>query len=83
MEVAHIVAEGDWVAVHWQATSRRHRSLEQHRQLKGVAPSGGERTAAGMTLFHLQGGKIVESWNYDNALELAMQAGGSASAAAP
>ena len=80
MQVEHIVAEGDWVAVHWQATSRRHRPLEKHRQLKGVAPSGAERTAAGVTLFHLEGGKIVESWNYDNALELARQAGDSAAA---
>jgi predicted SnoaL-like aldol condensation-catalyzing enzyme len=75
MEVVHMVAEGNWVAVHWQATGTRHRKLEKHRQLKGVEPSGGERAAAGITLFHLQGGKIVESWNYDNALELAMQSG--------
>jgi hypothetical protein len=34
-----------------------------------------ERTAAGVTLFRLEGGKIVESWNYDNALELEMQGG--------
>ena len=73
MTVAHMVAEGDWVAVRWQATSNRHRALAKHRQLKGVEPGGGERTAAGITLFRLEGGKIVESWNYDNSLELAMQ----------
>jgi predicted SnoaL-like aldol condensation-catalyzing enzyme len=36
MEVVHMVAEGNWVAVHWQATGARHRKLEKHRQLKGV-----------------------------------------------
>src|SRR5438093_11416011 len=46
MQVEHIVAEGDWVAEHWQATSRRHRPLEKHRQVKGEAPRGAERTAA-------------------------------------
>lgn len=75
MKVMHMVAEGDWVAVHWEAAGTRHRTLEKHRQLKGVEPSGEERTAAGVTLFRLEGGKIVESWNYDNALELEMQGG--------
>jgi predicted SnoaL-like aldol condensation-catalyzing enzyme len=73
MKVLQMVAEGDWVAVHWQAAATRNRALEQHRQLKGIESTGGEHTAAGVTLFHIQGGKIVESWNYDNALELYMQ----------
>ncbi len=75
MKVVHMVAEDDWVAVHWQATSNRQRRLEKHRQLKNVEPGGAERTAAGITLFRLEAGKIVESWNYDNALELAMRSG--------
>jgi predicted SnoaL-like aldol condensation-catalyzing enzyme len=79
MQVAHVVAEGDWVAVHWEASADRHSTLQKHRQLKNIEP-GGARTAAGITLFRLKGGKIVESWNYDNALELAMQ---SRSAATP
>ena len=81
MEVVHMVAEGNWVAVHWQAMATRHRRLEKHRQLKGVEPSGGERTAAGITLFRLERGKIVESWNYDNALELARHSGAHPAAA--
>jgi predicted SnoaL-like aldol condensation-catalyzing enzyme len=75
MKVVRLVAEGDWVAVHWEAAATRRRALEQHRQLKGIEPTAGEKTAAGITLFHLEGGKIVESWNYDNALELYAQDG--------
>lgn len=75
MQVTQTVAKGDWVAVHWEAGATRHRKLEKHRQLKGLEPSGEERTAAGLTLFRLEGGKVVESWNYDNALELEMQGG--------
>lgn len=70
MKVTHLVAEGEWVAAHWQATATRQRPLKKHRQLKDVAPRGGEQTASGMTLFRLADGKIVESWNYDNALEI-------------
>lgn len=72
MKVVHMVAEGDWVAVHWQASATRHRRLEKHRQLKGIEPGAGERTASGVTLFRLENGKLVESWNYDNALEIEM-----------
>ena len=75
MKVVHLLAEGDWVAVHWEAVATRHRKLEKHKQLKGIEPSGEEQTASGVTLFRLAGGKIVESWNYDNALEVETQAG--------
>lgn len=70
MKITHMVAEGAWVAVHWQAAARRHSPLKVHRQLRGTKATGEERTVSGMTLFRLRGGKVVESWNYDNALEL-------------
>jgi len=72
MKVVQMLAEEDLVAVHWQAAATRHSTLEKHRQLKGTKPSGEERRVAGVSLFRLAGGKIVESWNYDNALEFQM-----------
>ncbi len=75
MKVVQMLADGDWVAVHWQAAATRQGTLEKHRQLKGTKPNGEEKTAAGISLFRFAGGKIVESWNYDNALELHMQGG--------
>ncbi len=63
MKVAHMVAEGDWVAVHWQASATRHRQLEKHRQLKGIEPSGEEQTTSGVTLFRLENGlSLTHLW---------------------
>ncbi len=67
--VDHIVAEGDRVAVRW-TTCATHRG-----KFMGVAPTG-RRVAVGWCgMFRLSGGKVVESWDALNVLEMMRQLG--------
>ncbi len=55
MKVVRLVAEGDWVAVHWEAAATRRRALKQHRQLKGIEPTPGGEDGRGCHTFSSRG----------------------------
>jgi steroid delta-isomerase-like uncharacterized protein len=63
------IAEGDMVATRWTATGT-HKG-----DLFGISPTGKQTTVGGMTFDRFSGGKIVESWDYWDALGLMQQLG--------
>ena len=50
-------------------------SISCTKHVREVQPTGEEGTASGITLYRIEGGKFVESWNYHNALEYALERG--------
>lgn len=68
-EPEHILGDGDLVAYNW--TLR----FDHTGPMMGVPPSGRTITVTGMDLFRLDGGKIVESWAYADALGMLIQMG--------
>jgi steroid delta-isomerase-like uncharacterized protein len=69
MRIERIVAEADWVAVHWIA-----RGTHAH-ELMGIAPTGKEVTVEGMQIDRIHDGKIVESHGLFDALGMLQQLG--------
>jgi steroid delta-isomerase-like uncharacterized protein len=63
------IAEGDRVVSRWSARGT-HRG-----DLLGIAPTGKQGTATGITIDRLEGGKIVESWTNWDTLGLLQQLG--------
>src|SRR5918999_3118439 len=61
------IAEGDRVVSRWSARGT-HRG-----DLLGIAPTGKQTTATGITIDRLEGGKIVESWTNWDTLGLLQQ----------
>ena len=67
--VEDMVAEGDRVAA--RLTMRgTHRG-----ELNGIAPTGREVTVTGMSIERVEGGRIVEGWNQNDALGMLGQLG--------
>jgi predicted SnoaL-like aldol condensation-catalyzing enzyme len=75
IEVLDIAAEGNIVFVHWQVTATHEGQHQLYKHVREVQPTGEEGTASGITLYRIEGGKFVESWNYHNALEYALERG--------
>ena len=75
MEVMDIAADGDIVFVHWRATGTHKRQHQVVKHVRDVDPPGEEGTASGIILYRIEGGKFVESWNYHNLLEYALERG--------
>jgi predicted SnoaL-like aldol condensation-catalyzing enzyme len=75
MEVAEIAADGDLVFVHWRATGTHEGQHQVVKHVRDIDPPGEEGTASGIILYRIEGGKFVESWNYHNLLEYALEAG--------
>lgn len=67
--VDDIVAEGDRVAVRW-TTHATHRG-----EFMGVAPTGRQVAVGWFGMFRLSDGRVVESWDTLNALEMMQQLG--------
>ncbi|HET7037695.1 MAG TPA: ester cyclase [Thermomicrobiaceae bacterium] len=71
MEVLHLAAEGDMVFVHWRATGTHQQQHQVTKHVRHLEPSGEAGTVSGINLYRVEGGKFVESWNYNNVLEYA------------
>jgi steroid delta-isomerase-like uncharacterized protein len=67
--INHILADGDKVVVHW--THRGRHSGE----LLGIAPTFKEATLEGMAIFRLANGKIKETWEVANVLQMLHELG--------
>ncbi len=52
------IAEGDLVALHWQAKGTHQ------GEFKGIKPTGKAVAYAGVTLYRVREGKIIEYWAY-------------------
>ena len=52
------ICEDDLVAVHWQAQG------SHQGEFKGINPTGKPVSYAGVTIYHIKEGKIVEYWAY-------------------
>ncbi len=64
-----MVAEGDKVAVRW-TTHATHRG-----EFMGIAATGNRIAVTSFGIFRLAGGKIVESWDTFNVVEMMQQLG--------
>lgn len=69
VEVQHVVADGDLVAV------LHVHHLVQGGEFAGLPPSGKRATIDGLELFRIAGGKIAEMWHHDDLLGLMQQLG--------
>ena len=66
-----VIAEGDKVAVRW-TTQATHRD-----EFMGVPPTGNRIDVTWYGIFRLSGGRIVESWDTFNVVEMMQQLGNS------
>ncbi len=69
MRADTIVAEGDWVAVHWTATGTHT------GELMGIAPTGRDATVTGTEFSRIADGKIATSTGLFDALGMLQQIG--------
>lgn len=67
--VEELVAEGDRVAARW-TTHATHRG-----EFMGIPPTGNRIAVTSFGIFRLSGGKVVESWDTFNVLEMMQQLG--------
>ena len=67
--IEDMVAEGDKVAVRW-TTYARHRG-----KFMGIAAIGNRIAVTSFGIFRLSGGRIVESWDTFNVVEMMQQLG--------
>jgi hypothetical protein len=59
MKVVHQVAEGSWVATHWEMEGVHHSRPTRDPIHKHMEPSGKQVRVAGITLRRVQNGKIA------------------------
>jgi hypothetical protein len=71
----NIAGEDDLVFVHWQATATQEREDQTTKHVRDIEPTGEEATVSGISLYRIEGGKIVESWHYHDVLEYALARG--------
>ena len=74
-EVVDIAGEDDLVFVHWQATATHEGQHQMTKHVRDIEPTGEEETVSGISLYRIEGGKIVESWGYHNVLEYTLARG--------
>lgn len=67
--VKRTVADGDFVAVHWNAKGTNSVAAA------GLPGNGGKADIDGMTFFRFQGGKIVEEWSIIDIASMRRQLG--------
>jgi steroid delta-isomerase-like uncharacterized protein len=67
--VEDMVVEGDKVASRW-TSSGTHKG-----EYMGIAPTGKQVTFTGISIHHIEGGKIVESWDEVDQLSMMQQLG--------
>jgi len=69
VKLEDIVAEGDKVACRWTATAT-HKG-----EFMGMPATGKQVTITGIHIDRIAGGKIVETWNYSDMMEVMQQLG--------
>jgi steroid delta-isomerase-like uncharacterized protein len=69
MTIEDLFGEGDRVVSRWRATGT-HKS-----EYRGVRPTGRRITIAGITVWRVASGKIIESWSQRDLSELFEQGG--------
>ena len=69
LSIEELIAEGDKVVTRW--TSRGTHQGE----FMGLPPSGKRVEVAGVTISRIEGGKIVEDWEFTDALGMMQQLG--------
>ncbi|WP_224361335.1 ester cyclase [Hyalangium versicolor] len=67
-DIQHVVAEGDLVLVHWNATGTNPKALDETGKPKQLQLQG-------HSLLRLQGAKLVESWDITDQLGFLLQQG--------
>jgi steroid delta-isomerase-like uncharacterized protein len=67
--VEELIAEGDTVAARWTVRGTHDGDLQ------GLEPTGKSVQLTGLTVHHLSGGKIVETWLVFDSAELLQQLG--------
>jgi len=67
--IEDLIAEGDKVVARW-----RSRATHQGEYM-GIPPTGNVVEVTGITLYRIQGGKIAESWNFEDKFGLLRQIG--------
>jgi steroid delta-isomerase-like uncharacterized protein len=69
LQIEHMLADDDLVAVHWSATATHGGGG------LGFAATGKRVSFSGMTLIRVEGNKLIEGWNNFDQLGLLQQLG--------
>ena len=69
LQIEHMLADDDLVAVHWSATATHGGGG------LGFAATGNRVSFSGMTLIRVEGNKLIEGWNSFDQLGLLQQLG--------
>jgi steroid delta-isomerase-like uncharacterized protein len=69
LQIEHMLADDDLVAVHWSATATHSGGG------LGFAATGKRVSFSGMTLIRVEGNKLIEGWNSFDQLGLLQQLG--------
>ena len=69
LEVLHMAAAGDLVFTHWRGRGTHEQKHQTVKYIRRIEPSGQEEEVGGISLFRIEGGKIVEGWHYHNLAE--------------
>jgi steroid delta-isomerase-like uncharacterized protein len=70
-----VCVEGDKVIVRWTAHGTHRGDLEVARFIPKIPATGKQVTFLGIDIYHIRGGKIVESWRSWDRLSLLQQLG--------
>jgi predicted ester cyclase len=62
------IAEGDKIAIRWTARAT-HKGEHAHARLGKVKGTGRPMAVTGITILHVEGGKIVEAWGETGELD--------------
>ncbi len=68
-EVTELIADGDTLAAHWTASGTQVGSL------LALPSTGRSVELTGVSLYHMEGGKIAEAWVYWDVMGLLKQTG--------
>jgi hypothetical protein len=69
VKLEDMLAEGDKIACRWTATAT-HKG-----EFMGISPTNKQVTITGVHIDRIAGGKIVETWNYSDMMEVMEQLG--------
>ena len=67
--IEDLIAEGDKMVARWRA-----RATHQG-EYTGIAPTGKEVEFTGISVYHVEAGKIAQSWTFEDELGLMRQIG--------
>lgn len=69
VEIVHLVAEDDLVAVHFRATGTHQGDFQR------VEPTGKQIETTGISIMRVENGQVVEEWQVFDALGMLQQLG--------